>query len=100
MRLHKGISSSVLVFEVEVHEQREEEAHGDGSDEETVAMEVARGILGTEGETRNDTSQITESNMHSNTDSSFGGATNVIPVPGNSHGDIGVDAEKNKPRSE
>ena len=76
-----------------MHEQREHEAHADHANEQTVAGEVARGILGTEGETGDNTSKVTKSNMHSDTDSTFGRTADVVSVPGNSHGDIGINTE-------
>ena len=92
--LHSSISSSVFFFEVQVHEQREHEAHGNHANEQTVAGEVARGILATEGETGDYTSKVTKSNMHGDTDSTFGRATDVVSIPGNPHGDIGIDTER------
>jgi len=56
-----------------------------------MSGEVPWSIHGTEGETGNDTTEITETNMHGDTDSSFGSSTDVVTIPGNSHGNIGVD---------
>jgi len=59
--MHLLISPRILSLQVGVHEKREEEAHGQGADEEAVSLEVARGIVFAVGEAGDDTTKVTES---------------------------------------
>lgn len=85
------IAAGVLVSEVHVHEDREDQRHDDEAKEDTVTAVVVRSILGKVDETGDDTTEIAEADVHSNTDTTLDGATNVVTVPGDTLRDVGVD---------
>jgi len=64
-----------------------------------MSREESRSIFGSEGETGENTPKVTKPNVHGNTDSSFGSATNVISVPRNTHRDIRVNPRDDKKRA-
>lgn len=90
-RSEVGITTSVLLPEVDGHEGRKNEGHGEGGNEKTVALEIAGSIGLAVGETSDGTTKVTKTNVHGNTNGTFGGSTNVVSVPGDTHGDVGVD---------
>jgi len=57
-----------------------------------MAREVPRSILATEREASNNTSEVTEADMHSNTNSTFGSTTNVVSVPCNTQRYVRVNS--------
>ena len=75
-----------------MHEYAQEQAHGDRSNEETMAREVARSVLGTERKTGNDTPKVSKADMHGNTDGSLRCSSNIVPVPSDTHWDVGIDS--------
>ena len=79
--VHSSVSPGVLALAVEMHEDAQGQGHGDHSDKEAMAGEIPRSISGTEGEASNDTTKVTEADVHSDPDCSFGSATNVVSVP-------------------
>ena len=91
---HSSISPCVLAPKVYVHEYTQNHAHGDRSDEESMSGEVTWRILSTEGKASNNTAKVTETDVHGNTDSPLSGSTNIISVPGDSHGNIRVDSSR------
>ena len=93
MSFHSLIPPGVLGSEIEGHEDAQHQAHRDRSDQETVSGQVAGSIFGTERETSDDTSEVTEPDMHGNANSAFGGASNVVSVPGDSHRNVGVNSK-------
>jgi hypothetical protein len=75
-----------------MHEHGQDQAHGDHSKEKTMPREVARSIIGTERETGNDTSKVSEADMHGNTDGSLRCSSNIVPVPSDAHRNVGIDS--------
>ena len=56
-----------------------------------MAREVPRSIFSTEREAGNNTSKVTEADVHSNTNSSLGSAANVVSVPCDTQRNVGVN---------
>lgn len=57
-----------------------------------MAREISGGILGPVGESSDSSSEIAEPHVHGNSNTALGRATDVIAVPCDTHGDVGVDA--------
>jgi len=89
---HVGVSPGVLALEVGMHEHTQTHAHGDRSNKETMAREVPRSIFATEREASNNTSEVTEADVHGNTNSSLGSTADVVPVPCNTQRNVGVNS--------
>ena len=90
------VSAGVLAAEVDGHEDTEDSRHGSGAKESTVTRSVVRSIILSEDETRDGTSKVTESDVHGNTDTSLERATDVVTVPGDTLGNVGVDTAGDK----
>lgn len=52
-----------------------------------VSWRVSRPIC----ECRNGTTQVSETDVHGDTDTTLGRTANVVSVPGDTHGNVGVD---------
>lgn len=48
------------------------------------------------GESRDNTSQVTETDVHGNSNTTLGGSSNVVSVPGDTHWDVGIDTASSK----
>jgi len=85
------ISASVLATEVDGHEDLEDQTHAQHANENEVAVVELWCILLEVDERSEDTTEVTETDVHSNTDTTLGGATNIVTVPGNTLRNVGVD---------
>lgn len=85
------VTALVLAAEVEGHEDGEDGGHGSGGEESAVARSVVRSIILAEDEAGDGTTQVTETDVHGNTDTSLERATNIVTVPGDTLGNVGVD---------
>jgi hypothetical protein len=79
---------------------RKKTAHHDKTHEHTVSSKVARCISLAVGEGSNQSSHVTETNVHSDTDGTLGGSSDVVSVPCNSHRDTRVDTTGGQEDSE
>src|SRR5690606_5937791 len=89
-----------LLSEPPGHEAAKEKRHGSSSNESSVSWKVLWLINHAVSETRNNTTQVTEADVHSNTDTTLGRPSNVVSVPSNTHWDVGVDTASGKEGTE
>lgn len=87
-----GITASVLAAEVEGHADGQDARHGDGADKSAVAGAVVRSVVLAVDEARDGTAEVTEADVHGDTDTSLERAADVVTVPGDTLGNVGVDA--------
>ena len=87
-----GVATGVLAAVVDGHPGLEAQAHGQKADEDTVALYEAWSVLWQVDEGGEDTAEVTESDVHSDTDTALDGAAHVVAIPGESLGDVGVDS--------
>ncbi|KAH0294548.1 high-affinity nicotinic acid transporter, partial [Aureobasidium sp. EXF-3399] len=86
-----GISASVLATEVDGHEDLKDERHAhQAKKDEVTSVELGRVLLEVD-ERSKDTSEVTETDVHGDTDTALGGTTDVVAVPGDTLRNVGVD---------
>lgn len=86
------VAAGILAAEVDGHEDGEDSGHGSGGEESSVAGSVVGSIILAEDEARDGTTQVTEADVHGDADTSLERATDVVTVPGDTLGNVGVDA--------
>ena len=86
-----GITAGVLAAEVDGHEDAEDAGHGGCSNKSPVASSVVGGVILAVDETRDGTTEVTEADVHGNTDTALEGTSDVVAVPGDTLRDVGVD---------
>lgn len=85
------VTAGVLASEVDSHEDAENAAHGSSGDQSPVTGAVVGGIILAVDEARDGTTKVTEADVHGNTNTTLERTTNVVAVPGDTLGNIGVD---------
>lgn len=83
---------AVLAPEPDSHENRENKAHRKRSDQGTVPATIAWSVLRLIDEAGYDSSQIAEAHVHRYPNTTLGRSSYVVPIPGNSLGDVRIDA--------
>jgi len=91
-RLVDGIPARILASEVDSHESLQRDTHGEQTDQDAVTLNKARTSLGKVDETGKHTTEVTETDVHGDTDTALGGSADVVAVPGDTLGHVGVDA--------
>lgn len=86
-----GITAGVLAAEVDGHEDAEDAGHGGCSDKSPVARSVVGSIVLAVNEAGDSTTEVTEADVHGNTDTALEGTSDVVAVPGDTLRDVGVD---------
>lgn len=86
-----GISASVLAAEVDGHEDLEKKRHAHQAEQDEVTVVELGGVLLEVDERSKDTTKVTESNVHGDTNTTLGGTTDVVTIPGNTLRNVGVD---------
>lgn len=90
------ISTGVLATEVDGHENLKDERHAHQTEkDEVTSVELGRVLLEVD-ERSKDTTKVTETDVHGDTDTTLGGTTNVVTVPGDTLRDVGVDTASEK----
>jgi len=85
------ISASILATEVDGHEDLKEKRHAhQAKKDEMTSVELGRVLLEVD-ERSKDTTEVTETDVHGNTNTTLCGTTNVVAVPGDTLGNVGVD---------
>jgi len=85
------VSAGVLATEVDGHEDLEDERHAhQAKKDEVTSVELGRVLLEVH-ERGKDTTEVTETDVHGNTNTTLGGTTDVVTVPGDTLRDVGVD---------
>jgi hypothetical protein len=85
------ISASVLATEVDGHESLEEQRHAHQAKKDEVTSVELGGVLLEVDERSENTTEVTETDVHGDTDTTLGGTTDVVTVPGDTLGNVGVD---------
>lgn len=85
------VTAGVLAAEVNGHEDAEDAAHGGGGNEGPVAASVVGSVVLAVDKARDGTTEVTKADVHGNTDTTLEGTTDVVAVPGDTLGNVGVD---------
>lgn len=85
------VTAGVLAAEVNGHEYAEDAAHGGGGNEGPVAASVVGSVVLAVDKARDGTTEVTKADVHGNTDTTLEGTTDVVAVPGDTLGNVGVD---------
>ena len=86
------VSAGVFAAKPDGHEDGKDAGHGSSAEKSAVAGSVVGSIILAEDEARDGTTEVTEANMHGNTDTTLEGTTDVVTVPCDTLGNVGVDA--------
>jgi len=89
--LVSGITAGVLAAEVNGHEDAEDAAHGGCGDQSPVTASVVGSVILAVNEAGDGTTEVTEADVHGNTDTALKGTSDVVAVPGDTLRDVGVD---------
>jgi hypothetical protein len=85
------ISAGVLATEIDGHENLEEQRHThQAKKNEVTGVELGRVLLEVDERGKN-TTEVTETDVHGNTDTTLGGTTDVVTIPGDTLRNVGVD---------
>lgn len=82
----------VLATQVQRHKAAKHETHRLESNQNGMSRGESRRISGAVDVGGDHTANVTKGDVHRHTDTAFGGAADVVAVPGDALGDIGVDA--------
>jgi len=86
-----AVPAGILPAKIESHENAQASAHGEGTDKSAVA-DIEMGLISAAiDETGNGTTQVTETDVHSDTNTTLDATANVVAVPGDTLGYVGVD---------
>jgi hypothetical protein len=86
------VSASIFATEVYGHDNLEDERHAhQAKKDEVTSVELGRVFLEVD-EGSEDTAEVTETDVHGDTDTTLSGTTNVVTVPGDTLRDVGVNA--------
>lgn len=90
-RLVFAVTAGVLPTQVDGHEDGQNGSHDLAGEKSAEAGVVAGAVLGQEEVGRNGTAQVAEADVHGNADTALEGTANVVAVPRDTLGDVGVD---------
>lgn len=85
------VTAGVLATEVDGHEDAEDTTHGGGGDEGPVTTSVVGSVVLAVDKARDSTTEVTEADVHGNTDTTLERTADVVAVPGDTLGNVGVD---------
>ena len=86
------MSPLVLPTKINRHEDAEHKTHRLETDQDGMARRESRCIGRAVNVSGDDTADVTECNVHCHANATFGRAADVVAVPGDALGDVGVDA--------
>lgn len=89
--LEGPVAAGVFPAEVDVHEDREDQGHGVKAKQGAVARNVARSVLLQVEEGRDGAAEVAEADVHGDTDTTLERAADVVSVPCDTLGHVGVD---------
>jgi len=96
---HEGVAPGILLLQVGSHKAAKRKTHASRSNKQAMSREVPGRISGAVSERGNGTTQVAETNVHCDSDTTLGRAANVVAVPGNSHGDVRVNTTGGEERA-
>jgi len=87
-----SMASRVLATQVQRHEATEHKTHRLESNQNSMSRRESRRISGAVDVGGDHTTNVAEGYVHCHADTAFGRAADVVAVPGDALGDVGVDA--------